>query len=118
MLGALTFMLVVLAALPLAATAASYVVARRRGETGTEPLGVGAQIRGLLRETGAGLAVVAALPLRLRPARPRTVSRGVALLIPSCAARVRASAHSPGGSPRRGGRCSAPQSIRRAAPTR
>lgn len=82
MLGALTLMLVVLAVLPFAATAASYVTARRRGETGTEPLGVGEQIGGLLRETGALLAVFAALPLRLRPARPRTVSRGVVLLIP------------------------------------
>ncbi len=82
MLGAVTMLLVVLAFLPFAATVATYATARRRGETGTEPLSVGARARSLLRETGAALALVAALPLRLRPLRPRTVSRGVVLLIP------------------------------------
>jgi pimeloyl-ACP methyl ester carboxylesterase len=82
MLGAVMMMVAVLAVLPVAATAATYATARRRGETGTEPLRVAERIRGVLAETGAALAVVAALPLRLRPARPRTVARGVVLLIP------------------------------------
>ena len=82
MLGAVTMLLVVVAALPLAATAATYAMARRRGETGTEPLGIGERLGGVLRETGAALAVAAGLPLRLRPQRPRGASRGVVLLIP------------------------------------
>ena len=82
MLGAVTMLLVVVAALPLAATAATYAMARRRGETGTEPLGIGERVGGVLRETGAALAVAAGLPFRVRPARPRGASRGVVLLIP------------------------------------
>lgn len=71
-----------LAGLPLAATAALYAAGRGRGETGAEPLALGGAARAFLHEWLAAVALLAALPLRLRAAAGQRAARGVAVFVP------------------------------------
>lgn len=75
-------LLAAIAAITLAATGATYAAGRGRGTTGTLRLGIAGLVRAFLIEATATLAVLAALPWRLRPTVPRGASRGVVLLVP------------------------------------
>ncbi len=71
-----------LAALSLAATAAVYAAGRGRGATGAEPLAPAGVARAFVHEWLAAVALLAALPLRLRPAARRRAAQSVAVFVP------------------------------------
>jgi pimeloyl-ACP methyl ester carboxylesterase len=73
---------VLVAGLPLAATAATYLAGRHRGETAVEPLGPAGLALAFAREWLAATALLAAWPFRLSAAAGAGARRGTAVLVP------------------------------------
>jgi len=81
-MAVMTLLAILLAGLSLTASAAVYVAARARGETGTEPLSALATAAAFAHEWLALIALLLALPLRLGRAADARTAPKVALFIP------------------------------------